>query len=272
VPLGDNVQRISDHPATARRRRVSEARSDQPAPFDNLIELAVEIEAREVAPRPAAHLAPVPATVEPGPSPADVAAVAAPAPSIAKERLLLAAAGTLVVAIAILLLWGTSIERLFRPDLGNDRSTTELRAESPPDGETPAPASDDQSGSSTITSPPDPSTTVPPAGGVVAPPAQDPVVADPAPTAVSCDATSVWPAIAALNDIAPISVAWVTCLERYATAGLVPADAAPETPPSLVAALRDDAGTWTLVAIGEPGACASASAAADPAFPVSLCP
>jgi hypothetical protein len=195
------------------------------------------------------------------------------APARRYERGLLVVAGTLAVIIGVLLIWGTDIERLLRPSIGdrNESVATEGGDDAtgpavPPEEGSLAPA---QSSSSVA-----PSTSAAPNvddGATASASVPDPS-APVAPAVANCDAASVFPTVTALNDISPISVAWVTCSERYATAGLVPAGAPPETPPSAVVTLRTDGGVWALLSVGEPAACAPGATAVDPGFPTSLCP
>jgi hypothetical protein len=179
----------------------------------------------------------------------------------------------LVVAIGALMIWGTDIERLLRPGIGEhsesvetDRTDTATGAAVPSEEGSLAPAQ-----SSTSVAPPTSAAPNVDDGTTGSAGVQDPSAPSAAPVA-NCDATSVWPTVTAMNDISPVAVAWVTCSERYATAGLVPADAPPETPPSVIVTLRSDGGVWALLSVGEPAACAPSASGVDPAFPTSLCP
>lgn len=185
---------------------------------------------------------------------------------------MLGVAGALVVAIGVLLIWGTDIERLFRPGIGDRSESVETGGDDTATGDAVPPQDGSLAPAQSSTSLVAPTS---PAPNVDDGTAGSAGVPDPAPAesiVAPCDATSVWPTVTALNDISPIAVAWVTCSERYATAGLVPADAPPETPPTVVVTLRSDGGAWTLLSVGEPAACAPGGSGADPAFPTSLCP
>ena len=282
MPLPDNVKSIAGRGPGTRRPRPSPPPATRSTPFDSLLGLAIEIEQRE-PPAPTRHLAPAPErSVLPTPPGApetttflpdtDPATVTITPPTRTSENFLIVVACVLVALIAALLLWGNQLERLLRPDLDSDDPAVEQSFDGipsaddvPSESDAAAPAEDAPTTSSPVT------TQASPPAGDPAPPAQPASPAVAPPVTAACDAASIWPLVAPLNDIAPVRVAWMTCLDQYATAGLVPADSPPETPATFVAALRSDGGTWALLSGGEPAACPAAAPAADPAFPPTLC-
>jgi hypothetical protein len=277
VALPDNVKSIAGRGPGTRRPLRTPSPASKPTPFDSLLGLAIEFENRE-ATAPPRHLsavpppappvspphdvdtAPVPLVAPPieptlptapRPTPAPPSAQTTPAvptsaraasgarPSRSTEYFLIVVALALAAMIAALLVWGDHLERLVRPDVERDPPALDASAGSTPDV-TPA-----------------------------VPPASSPVSAAPAP--VACDTASVAVSATQVNSPTPLSVAWVRCQDRYATAGLVPAGSAPETPAAFVATLRADGASWTLLWSGDPATCASSAPATDPAFPPALC-
>jgi hypothetical protein len=287
VPLGDNVQSITSRAASSRRRDA--ARVTRPSPFDNLVSLAITIEHRDDDQAARPHLAPAPTPFDSELDADDALEAARHQPvssrlSRADDR---ATTNTLVIVscallavITVLLVWGPQIERRFRPSLprteaaglvavGTTGPTVGGAGESSAEGSASSDASEAAAAPATQAEPqPEPAPQPEP---------QPPVVAAPPSAPVECTAAAVWPLVQPINDnVAPVNVASVTCLEQYASAVLVPAGG-PQDPAEvdpaqlLVVTLRADAGRWVLLSAGPPDGCAGGGQAVDPAFPVALC-
>jgi hypothetical protein len=289
VALGDNVQSLPDRSTPGRDQRAQEPARARKSPFDNLLQLATEIEHHDdTATSPVLRSVPSPPrqhadTIDrpPPPAGAPVAVVPLPPPPPApaahrdavsarsKENALIVVACLLVAAVASLLLWGSDIEQAVRPSL---RSDTGALSSTDNGGDT-AKAGDGAEADPTPGAPTASDTTAPPAPAVTDAAAAPQAVPDATvlQATVACDTNSVWPIVEPLNNLAPVQVASVTCLDRYATVVVMPADDLSEAAPTVVIALRADDNAWVPLFSGDPADCVGGSVAADPAFPTSLC-
>lgn len=283
MALGENVHSL---PERRRGRAVGRGAPGTPprsgpSPFDNLLELATEIEQQRDEPvgRTDRERGRAGSTTSAPAVPIRV--VQAPPPPIARpiprterltvpvvQRLLLASASALLVLVVVLLVWGADLERLARPGVQPASSSGGDAAEVVPDPAPPGPAG--------APAAPEPST------GASAPATQDtaapttvevPVTPEPGvlPAGVACDTTSVAPLVEPLNAISPVRIASVTCLGTYGAVVVVPADGAAEPESTIVVSIKAADAGWIPLHVGNAAECGPASQAVDPAFPATLC-